>query len=162
MLNYVVKTEAARYTAPKDKIKALHDWVCNKVNYAYKADGKTSENSLEVKCDSSVFFRNTTVCDGYARALTLLLEKAGFEAYHVASQNHAWTMVKLGNKYYHIDACHDDNNDGTINYSHYLVSDADIKKCQNGHKNWRIVKLSNRFDYNIPATIPTCNETLGG
>ena len=138
MLDYVVKTETAGCQTKEQKIRKLHDWVCNKVSYAVGPDGK-ADKSPESHCDSSVFFTNKTVCDGYARALTLLLQKAGFEAYYVGNEDHAWTIVRIYNSYYHIDACHDDElND----YSHFLVSDKGLKKCSSYHDNWAIPRRS--------------------
>ena len=158
MVKYVVKTETAGCTDAQ-KIRKLHDWVCNKVDYAF-VNGEP-DPSHECHVDSSVFFRNTTVCDGYARALTLLLREAGLEAYYIHNSGvHAWCMVKLGNRYFHIDACHDGQG-STTNYSHYLKSDNNIKNCQAGHNKWTIYKPSSRFTYTIPSKTPVCSYSLG-
>ena len=132
------------------KIKALYDWVCNKVDYAYDSNGNP-DPSNECHVDSSVFFRDTTVCDGYARALTLLLREAGIEAYFLYSDTHAWCMVKLGDRYFHIDACHE----------HFLMSDKDIKGCPAGHSKWEFASPSNtRIDYTM-SSMPTCDYSIG-
>ena len=132
------------------KIKALYDWVCNKVDYAYDSNGNP-DPSNECHVDSSVFFRDTTVCDGYARALTLLLREAGIEAYFLYSDTHAWCMVKLGDRYFHIDACHE----------HFLMSDKDIKGCSAGHSKWEFASPSNtRIDYTM-SSMPTCDYSIG-
>jgi len=154
-----------------EKVKVLHDWVCNKVEYAYDSDGKP-DTSLSVHCDSSVFFGDYTVCDGYARAYTLLLRAAGIEAYCLSSGGHAWTMVKLGDNYFHVDTCHDDGK--TIKYNtHFLKSDNDIKKCSSGHSRWWVTNPDNqtfiggitvypvaRYLYDTDIT-PTCSYSLG-
>ena len=141
------------------KIKALHDWVCDKVDYAF-VNG-AADPSTECHVDSSVFMRDTTVCDGYARALTLLLREAGIEAYFIQNPGvHAWCMVKLGNRYFHVDSCHDGQS-STTNYSHFLKSDTDIKKCSAGHSSWEIGKPSNsRINYTI-SPMPACQYSIG-
>ncbi len=48
------------------KAKALHDWLCNTVDYDYDT---TSDKKNHV--DYSAFLYSTTVCDGYARAYYL-------------------------------------------------------------------------------------------
>jgi len=157
-IHYIATTETANCTTDAQKIKKLHNWVCNKVEYAYDKNGNP-DSSTKNHVDSSVFLNDKTVCDGYARALTLLLREVGIEAYYLSGSNHAWTMVKLGNRYFHLDATH---NDGSkIKTSHYLKSDTDIKKCASGHNTWEIEKPSYRFTYTIPSTLPSCNYSLG-
>ncbi len=151
MVKYVVKTETAGCTNDYQKVKKLHDWVCNKVDYAY-LENWTPDPSDECHVDSSVFVRNTTVCDGYARALTLLLQEAGFEAYYLENLTHAWTMVRIDDNYFHVDACHDDGG----GYDHYLKSDYDIKKCSAGHESWSINKPTFRYNYKGYCNLPVC------
>ncbi|MBR6967324.1 MAG: leucine-rich repeat protein, partial [Ruminococcus sp.] len=119
-----------------EKIKTLHDWVCNNTVYEYDENGKP-DSSLKSHSDSSVFFYGRAVCDGYARAYTLLLRAVGIEAYYTVSSSHAWTMVKLGNHYFHVDTCHDDGN--TINYTHFLKTDKQLQlTCSSGHSRWNV------------------------
>ena len=151
IIKYVVKTETAGCTNDYQKVKKLHDWVCNKVDYAF-VNGEP-DPSHECHVDSSVFVRSTTVCDGYARALTLLLREAGFEAYYLENPSvHAWTMVRIGDNYFHVDACHDDGR----GYDHYLKSDNDIQNCIVGHDRWWIEKPTSRYKYDIPSELPVC------
>ena len=165
IIKYVAATETAGCTNDYQKVKKLHDWVCNKVDYAYA--NWEPDPSHECHVDSSVFVRSTTVCDGYARALTLLLQEAGFEAYYVVGESefvnedgttdiirHAWTMVRIGDNYFHVDACHDDG--GFIGYDHYLKSVSDLQKCSVGHDRWWIEKPTSRYKYDIPSELPAC------
>ena len=159
-IRYIVQTNTTQYMTEGQKIKALHDWVCNKVDYAYDSNGNPDPSSKN-HVDSSVFFRDTTVCDGYARALTLLLREAGIEAYFIHNPGvHAWCMVKLGNSYFHVDSCHDGQS-STTNYSHFLKSDNDIKKCSAGHSSWKIGKpINSRINYTI-SPMPACQYSIG-
>ena len=157
IVKYTVGTNTHSGMTTGQKIKALHDWVCDKVNYAFAPDG-SADPSTECHVDSSVFMRDTTVCDGYARALTLLLREAGIETYYLSSSSHAWCMVKLGNRYFHVDPTHDDN---PRDYDHFLKSDNDISKCTQGHKNWKITSPSNsRINYTI-SPMPACQYSIG-
>ena len=153
IIKYVAATETAGCTNDYQKVKKLHDWVCNKVEYAHVKNGEP-DPSHECHVDSSVFVRSTTVCDGYARALTLLLQEAGFEAYYLSSSTHAWTMVRIGDNYFHVDACHDDG--GFIGYDHYLKSDSDLQNCSVGHDRWFIDKPTSRYNNDISYEIPAC------
>ena len=159
IVKYTVGTNTNSSQTTGQKIEALHDWVCNKVDYAYDSNGKP-DGSKQCHVDSSVFFRDTTVCDGYARALTLLLREAGIEAYYLSSSTHAWCMVKLGNRYFHVDSCHDGQS-STTNYSHFLKSDTDIKKCSAGHSSWKIDTASDsRINYTL-SPMPACQYSIG-
>ncbi len=160
-VKYVARTETAGCSTDLQKVTKLHDWVCNKMNYAYDSNGEP-DPSEQCHVDSSVFMRDTTVCDGYARAYTLLLQSAGIEAYYLSGVNHAWTMVKVGDRYFHVDTCHDGQGD-TTKYSHFLKSDNGIRKCSFGHGNWGItIPSGSRIRYTTkPSTKPVCSYSLG-
>ncbi len=145
------------------KAKALHDWICNKV---YFSDTKTHTERKHV--DSSVFLNESAVCDGYARAYTLLLQEAGIEAYYVLNSSHAWVIAKLDGYYFHIDVSHDDGygryNTTTFGYSHYMKSDAANKKLCGGaasHATWRVRKPSSLYNYASSVTAPVCKYSIG-
>ncbi len=168
MIDYVVDTQTAGCVSDLQKIRNLHDWLCNKVEYAHNDyNANDTLNYKESAWETAAFFRDTIICDGYAKALTLLLRKAGVEAYYMHSDTHAWNMVKVDNRYFHLDACHDDKS-YFISNSHFLKSDADIQKCSSGHNSWiisipqrGILDLSPRYDYTIPSKTPVCQYSLG-
>ena len=140
------------------KIKALHDWVCNNVDYAYDSNHEP-DRSWKNAYDSSVFMQDKAICEGYARALTLLLREAGIEAYYVHNPGvHAWCMVKIDDYYFHVDPCFDDGDE--IYYGYFLVSDKDVN-TGNSHSKWEIASPWNsRIDYTLPQT-PICERSLG-
>ena len=146
----VVEREITPEMTDVEKAKVLHDWICNNTKYAYDENGNPdSANKNHV--DYSVFFYDSTVCEGYARAYTLLLQEAGFkedEVYFVSGVNHAWNIVKLNGEYYHIDVCHDDGDGSVYNYSHFMLSDNQVKNnCSSGHSRWSVDKPSKLFNY---------------
>ncbi len=157
----VVECETTPEMTDVEKAKALHDWICTKVEY--DSDNKKANKN---HVDYSVFFYDSTVCEGYARAYALLLQEAGFkedEVYVVANNVHAWNIVKLGKEYFHIDVCHDDEIEDSYNYSHFMLSDNQIKNnCSSGHSIWSVDKLSNLFNYDGNITTPTCDHDIMG
>ena len=81
----------------------LHDWLIKNAYYDmtysyYEADG--------------VLLRGTGVCDSYAKAYVLLLQKAGIEVKRVTGYvdgiNHAWVIAKIDGEWCHIDPTWDD------------------------------------------------------
>lgn len=165
-INYVVKTETAGCTNDAQKIRKLHDWVCNKVNYAFDSNGNPDKTDGRSSADSIIFIDNKAICAGYAKGFTLLLRGAGLEAYTVDTGvpahtveggTHAWNIVKLNGTWFHIDTCHDGSYDDT-KYTHYLKSTNDIQLCNAGHNPWALAD-DPRIDHIISK--PNCVHSLG-
>ncbi|MBC8546676.1 hypothetical protein H8711_06970 [Clostridiaceae bacterium NSJ-31] len=73
-------------------------------------------------------------CEDYAAALTVLLRELGYEAEYLPGLtisvyggfvDHAWTMVRLDGRWYHLDPQLEQNvmRGGTITYRYFLKSD---------------------------------------
>lgn len=139
------------------KAKALHDWLCDAVDYDYETTSDTKNH-----VDYSAFFYSTTVCDGYARAYYLLTKAAGIESYLVIKSGvHAWNIIKLGDHYFHVDVTWDDGNGvGNRNYNYFLLSDSEMKALGGAHSSWTLSRPSLLFTYDYgPA--PLSNYMLG-
>ncbi len=72
-------------------------------------------------CDRSA------VCDGYAEAYMYLLQRVGIESYICRSNqlHHAWNIVKIDGKWYHVDVTEDDPTwdvTGRVNHKNFLIS----------------------------------------
>ena len=156
-IKYIVGTNTNSQQTDAQKVKALHDWVCDKVDYAWVND--EPDPSDKSHGDASVFMSDTAVCEGYARAMALLLDEAGVENYYLSSGSHAWNMVKIGGQFFHFDATHDDN---PRDYDHFLKSDADLQKCTCGHETWEIKVPDQSIipDKNM-SYIPECPYSVG-
>lgn len=86
--------------------------ICLSAEYKYDDDGAPSD---EEYCHNivGILREKGTVCEGYAKLLSLLLNECGVENVIVAGvaggQNHAWNMVKLANgNWYYCDPTWDD------------------------------------------------------
>lgn len=71
----------------------------------------------------------TAVCQGYALAYNYLMENLGIKAEFVSSEEmqHAWSVIQLGNQYYHVDTTWDDptyDKGGQVYHSYFLKSDS--------------------------------------
>ncbi|WP_294484029.1 transglutaminase domain-containing protein [uncultured Ruminococcus sp.] len=117
MLKYIsnLATEKTKYCSNDyEKVKALHDWIIN--NHTYK-------DTLYSYGDFCVFMNpnKEAVCDGFARAYTLLLQYAGFEAYLERYDCHETVIVKVYGDYYHVDISYDV--EGKC-HTHFLKADS--------------------------------------
>lgn len=86
-----------------EKVKAIHDWVVERVDYDHSLQKYTAYEALTT---------GKAVCQGYALLMYNMLTKAGIDnviaAGTVNTGEHAWNIVKLDGQWYHIDATWDD------------------------------------------------------
>lgn len=135
-----------------EKVKILHDWVCEHTQYA------DNTSNPEYHTDASILLNDSTVCEGYAKSCNLLFNYAGIESYYVQTLNHAWNIVKLGDHYFHIDSTWDDGE--TISYSCFLKSDGDISD-DGAHNDWDIYIPTPLHNFNHKDQLPECNYSVG-
>ncbi len=108
------------------KVKALHDWLVTHFEY----DTSMVEHSAYAGITGG-----KTVCQGYALMMFKLLTAAKIPVRIVSGkaggQNHAWNLVQLDTKWYHLDPTWDDpvpDVSGRVVYSYYMLSDPEIKR----------------------------------
>lgn len=160
-INQYVKSQAEKvvreYTddsmSDMQKIKILHDWVCN--NTVYNHD---DVNAPESHNDAALFMNDTAVCESYTKALNLLLNAAGIETYYVHSSDHAWNVVKLGGHYFHVDTTWDDGD--TISYDWFLKSDSELKAAGGSHEKWSLFTPSSLHSFQ-GSVLPECEYQMG-
>ena len=85
-----------------DKLVWIHDYIDRITTY------KLDESNGFVHTAVGPFYYGYSVCDGYAKAMNLLLHEVGIEADKVSNEGHAWSLVKIDGEYYHVDATWDD------------------------------------------------------
>lgn len=113
---------------------ACYDYVILNTHY----DMENIDRVLEIPSDSTiegVFLNNTAVCAGYAKAYQYLLQRAGLTAMYVVgvasnssgSENHAWILQQIDNKYYYSDPTWDDTkNDNIVCHSYFCITAGEI------------------------------------
>lgn len=111
------------------KVKAVNDYIVSNTSYGSKT--KASPHSAY-----ALLFEGQAVCQGYALTAYKMLEQAGIETKYVVgyvngNEAHAWNMVEVDGKWYHLDTTWNDplpNRIGASSYDYFLVSDAQLKK----------------------------------
>ena len=85
------------------KALLLHDRLAEVCEYDYN-DGDNKFNIY------GALVEGKAACYGYAQAYDYLLEQVGMESYLCESKalDHAWNIIKVSGKYYHVDVTWDD------------------------------------------------------
>ncbi len=109
-----------------EKVKAIHDYVVKHVSYDTSYKAYTAYEALA---------NRSAVCQGYTLLTYQLLKEAGIENHFVVGtgdgQPHAWNLVKIDNKWYHLDTTFDDpvpDEQGRVTYSYFNLSDEQIAR----------------------------------
>lgn len=123
-----------------ETVLAFHDYLV--INCAY--DREVYENGYTadpmVYRSYGALVNQDAVCEGYAKALQLLLNEAGLENCLVTSSamNHAWNAVELDGAWYHVDTTWDDqvlDHAGQCLHRYMLRSDTWMKE-KGDHTTW--------------------------
>jgi transglutaminase-like putative cysteine protease len=111
---------------PMLRVKALHDWVADRI--AYDTPNYVAHKVPDADRDAQAVFRSRVgVCAGYAKLLTELAKVTGDEILYVVGdarseaspmegEGHAWNAAHVGGSWYLIDATWDSgsNDNGTF------------------------------------------------
>lgn len=106
-----------------ERVKIIYQFVIDRMEYV---DG----GLLKHHSPLGFVLEGEGVCQAYAVSMHMLFERAGIEARYIIGTihpegdeepiGHAWNMVKLDGKWYHLDATWDDDETA---WSYFLVSD---------------------------------------
>ncbi len=124
-----MEAQIAKGADDVQKAKIAHDIICEKVLYDHDYD-KPIPNTPFHQSAYSVFCDDYTVCAGYTKAFTTLMNGAGIDTISVTSEYHAWNLISLNDSWYHVDCTWDDA-DGQqgyeIIYRHFNRSTAKMR-----------------------------------
>ena len=115
-------------TSRYDTAKAIHDYICNTMEYDY--DAASSETVIGQAHTIAPLFGgggrgHKFVCEGYANSFKLLCEKFGIPAVHVKGManggGHSWNYAQMDDdKWYGVDATWDDQKTALL-HTYFLI-----------------------------------------
>lgn len=159
---------AEQFDSPLEKLLMIHDEMIK--NYEYdpiientdETTGKTSQKPSKGTISYhayGIFSNNTAVCQGYAQAFYMILNKLGIEADFCKSEsiNHIWNYVKLDGKWYHVDVTWDEADNTKAAHRNFMISDNTRKSIIMSSSYRNQAKLD---DWNTYLDIlPDCSST---
>ena len=93
------------YKNDYQKVKAVYEWIADHVEYEYNYD---SVDTDLIYAAYGALIDRKAVCQGYSVLFFRMMRELGIDCRVISGigngGNHAWNIVKLGNKYYNIDS----------------------------------------------------------
>lgn len=105
-----------------DKLVLIHDYIDRINTYNLNA-----EHGYIHSATGPLYF-GSSVCDGYAKAMNLLLNAVGVETDTISNDGHRWSLVKIDGEYYHVDPTWDDTRcykTGTYKTHYFMMRNDD-------------------------------------
>ncbi len=123
----ILKSLNLKKATDYEKVKAIHDYLINRISYDQSLKKHSAYNALIDK---------SAVCEGYATAAYRLFVDAGLEARIISGTagggSHAWNIVKVDGKWYNIDLTWDDPITSTgkqvLRYDYFLKNNKDFSE----------------------------------
>ena len=127
----IISKEVNDDMSEKEKIKAIHNVIIN--NSKYATDKIQSErNDIDFSLANGVLIHGLGICNSYADAMAIFLEKMGIDNYKIASDVHVWNLVNINNNWLHLDLTWDDpvlsDNSDKLQFIFFLINDNRLKK----------------------------------
>lgn len=131
-----------------DKELAIHDYLARSITYYKYSDINNIPSEMHNAYNAII--NNEAVCDGISKAFQIIMDRLGIECITVSGSlegvSHAWNIVKIKNKYYHVDITSDkyitkdENHSGVIHayfnindermsFTHYISSKYIVPQC---------------------------------
>ena len=133
-------TSKVTATDPYNIELQLHDLLCDRVTYA------TTTDDPMVYTAYGALVNGSAVCEGYSRAMQLLLEKFGISSVLVSGtslgEGHMWNAVNLDGEWYHLDVTWNDSKADLVSYEYFNIPDS-------------VVLLDHSINKNYPEFTPT-------
>lgn len=154
-VNQIIRTSVQKDMTKYQKIKAVHNWFIKNVRYDIRlfTEGKIPSVSHTSR---GALVKGVAVCDGYAYAFQKVMKKLGIACRFVTGASggvgHAWNMVKLGGKWYHVDVTFDDpiingsDKNKTPFYEFFLKSSSVMKKSHSWRRGNYPACTSRKYD----------------
>jgi len=122
-----------------DKERAIHDWIVNNTKY---------DQSSTIYDPYNTLIKHTGVCEGYTLLAQKMFTIAGIKSLvvfgYAGGVSHAWNMVNIDSRWYHVDVTWDDpvsSSRDILRYDYYNLSDSKLS----ADHTWNTTKYPNAY-----------------
>ena len=146
-----------------DKELAIHDWLVRNVTYDEENLNAISAPSEHNRDPYGALFEGRCICAGYATTFQMFMDMLGISCQTIHStahdgEEHAWNMVCLDDKWYHVDVTWDDpvpdKTNRPVRHTYFNVTD----KLMLEEHNWNTVDVPTANSYEYSYTVHSCRE----
>lgn len=138
-INQIIKEKINDKQTDKEKIRIIHDYIINHSKY----DSDRSDRKI-IKYHSDMAYgplvEGYAICGGYADAMKLFLDKLEIPNFKIASENHVWNVVKVDDKWLHLDLTWDDpvtsSGEDVLEYDYFLITNEELEKLEKEEHNF--------------------------
>ena len=138
---------------------SLHDYLVLHCAYDWYVANNQGEPSYNVYTAYGALMEGNAVCQGYAMAYNLLLNMVGIKTDYVTSVipdqgRHGWSLVEIGETWYHVDVTWDDPTFDFSGYSHDLPG-----LCDHSYFLVSTAKMADHGEFTVSQTTGTTYES---
>ena len=146
----VIKNNIKASWSDYKKVKYVHDWMVKNISY---------DENLSNFTFSDAILKKSAVCQGYSETFMVFMELLGIPVKYVPSVeqgNHAWNLVKVSGKWYHVDVTWDDPAGMDFITDNYPVYDYFLQST----KSFQSKATQNGYEHQYTASkYPKCTTT---
>lgn len=140
-----------------ERERKLHDKLLEKCRY--NKDVTSLDDGWQYFSSYGAIVDGQAVCEGYSKAMMLLLNLAGVESTTIRGEGesvrHMWNLVSIGGNWYHLDATWDDD-DEEYSYDFFNLSDERIQADHIIDPLLSAETYTDNFSYNF--FLPQCSS----
>lgn len=143
----IISTIITKSMSDYEKEVAIHDYLTKNIKYYNYGDINSIPSEMHNAYNALV--NNEAVCDGISKAFQIIMNSLGIECITVGGildgVSHAWNIIKIKNKYYHVDITSDkyttkeeylgvfhayfNISDEKISHTHFIDNKYILPKC---------------------------------
>lgn len=130
VVDKVIKENIVDTMTTSQKLKVIHDYIIDNTKYDTLKSKNINDMTYKSNTAIGVLLEGYGICSGYSDAMSIFLDKLGIDNYKISNDTHIWNLVKVNNKWLHIDLTWDDpiyeqnlNRD-----TYFLITTAELEK----------------------------------
>lgn len=130
VVDRVIKENIVDTMTTTQKLKIIHDYIIDNTKYDTLKSKNINDMTYKSNTAIGVLLEGYGICSGYSDAMGIFLDKLGIDNYKISNDTHIWNLVKVNNKWLHIDLTWDDpiyeqnlNRD-----TYFLITTAELEK----------------------------------